>query len=336
MPVIQNGRLSIPTKFSFLCLLNKRFMATVLITGGTGLIGKALTAELVRIGYEVIILTRNKRKQKTNGAIRYASWNIQEQTIEPDAIAKTDYIIHLAGANVADGRWTKRRKKEIVDSRVQSGNLLVKALSEIHNNVKAVISASAIGWYGPDPVIPNKNPFKETDPPVRDFLGTTCQAWEASIQPVSTMGKRLVVLRTGIVLSNNGGAYAEFKKPLRFGVASILGNGKQVVSWIHLADLVRIYCEALQNEKMNGVYNAVAPNPVSNKRLIKEIATQRKNFYVPVPVPSVALKIALGEMSIEVLKSATVSSEKLEATGFQFMFNDIETAIYNLNKMKSR
>jgi uncharacterized protein (TIGR01777 family) len=214
-------------------------MATVLITGGTGLIGKALTKELMAKGYEVIVLTRKVGGEKAQPAgLSYAQWDIEKQTIDEKAIQKADYIIHLAGANVAEGRWTDKRKKEILESRTKSSGLIVKALSEIQNKVKAVISASGIGFYGPDPAIPNPKPFVETDPADPSFLGETCRQWENSIDPVINLGKRLVKLRTGIVLSNDGGAYAEFKKPLNFGVASVLGSGKQIVSWIHIHDIV--------------------------------------------------------------------------------------------------
>jgi uncharacterized protein len=310
-------------------------MVTVLITGGTGLIGRTLTKELIAKGYAVIIFTRNKKRQRAIERVLYAEWNIENQTIDKEAVAKADFIIHLAGANVAEGRWTKRRKGEIVKSRVQTGNLLVKALNEIPNKVKAVISASAIGWYGPDPQQPNLKPFIETDAAANDFLGTTCQQWEAAILPVIETGKRLVILRTGIVLSNDGGAYPEFKKSLKFGIASILGNGRQVISWIHCTDLIRLYIEAIENDQLKGVYNAVAPNPVNNKTLTLEIAKQSEKFYIVAPVPAFVLKAVLGEMSIEVLKSATVSSEKIESTGFQFMFPTIGTAIHNLNKKAS-
>lgn len=310
-------------------------MATVLITGGTGLIGRTLTKELIAKGYAVIILTRNKGRQKSTERVSYAEWNIEDQTIDKEAVVKADFIIHLAGANVAEGRWTKRRKNEIVKSRLQTGKLLAKALAQIPNKVKAVISASAIGWYGPDPQQPDANPFIETDAAANDFLGTICQQWEAAISPVIETGKRLVILRTGIVLSNDGGAYPEFKKPLNFGVATILGSGKQVISWIHITDLVRLYIEAIVNDKLKGVYNAVAPEPVTNKKLISEIARQSKKLYVKVRVPAFVLKTVLGEMSIEVLKSATVSSHKIQAAGFQFTFPSIETAIHNLNKKAS-
>src|SRR5688572_22339803 len=303
-------------------------MTTVLITGGTGLIGQALTKELIAKGYEVIILSRNPNKEKTAN-VSYAAWNLAAQTIDEKAIQKTDYIIHLAGANVAGGRWTTKRKKEIVESRTKSGELLVKGLKNIPNKVKAVISASAIGFYGADAIIPNPKPFIETDPADDSFLGRTSVQWESSIDPVSELGKRLVKLRTGIVLSNDGGAYAEFKKPMKFGIASVLGNGKQIISWTHIQDIVGLYIYAIENEKMNGVYNAVAPNPVSNKKLIRLIREEKK-ISIQVSVPEFALKLALGEMSIEVLKSATVSNKKVEEAGYVFMFPSIEAAVKNL------
>ncbi|MGN6164956.1 MAG: TIGR01777 family oxidoreductase [Flavisolibacter sp.] len=309
-------------------------METVLIAGGTGMIGSALIEELTKKDYSVIVLTRDARRHQNTERILYAEWNIKKGVIDAKAIEKADYIINLAGANVAEKRWSTKRKKEIVGSRVQTGKLLVKALQEIPNKVKAVISASAIGWYGPDAKAPNAKPFVETDAPAKDFLSATCQQWESAIQPVTQSGKRLVILRTGIVLSNDGGAFVEFKKPLKFGIAPILGNGKQVVSWIHMDDLVRLYMYATENENIIGVYNAVAPKPVTNKILVMEMAKQRNKFYLPASVPSFFLKTVLGEMSIEVLKSATVSSKKVEAAGFQFLFPGIETAIHNLVKRK--
>jgi uncharacterized protein (TIGR01777 family) len=304
-------------------------MATILITGGTGMIGSALTKGLLAKGYGIIILTRKAKPPKGN--VVYKEWDVEKGTVDESAITKADYVIHLAGANVADGRWTEKRKKEIVDSRVRSGELLVRSLKEIPNKVKAIISASAIGWYGPDPKVPNPTPFVETDIADDGFLGTTSKLWEGSIQPVVEFGKRLVLFRIGIVLSNKGGAYAEFKKPLNFSTATILGNGKQVVSWIHIDDLVRLLIAAIEDEKLYGIYNAVAPNPVSNKELILEISKQRNKFYIPLHVPTFALKIALGEMSVEVLKSAAVSSKKVEGTGFQFLYPTIAKAVENLS-----
>lgn len=307
-------------------------MATVLITGGTGTIGKAITKSLLGKGYTVIILTRgNKPAGKTEqpaDKLQYAQWDIEKQTIDITAVAKADYIIHLAGAGVADKRWTKKRKQEIVDSRVKSGTLLVKTLQENKNQVKAFISASAIGWYGADPVIPNPHPFDETDPAYEDFLGNTCKQWEASVAPIANMGKRLVYLRTGIVLSKEGGALKEFLTPLRFGIAAILSNGRQIISWIHIDDIAAMYIAAMENEKWNGVYNAVAPKPVSNKDFTLQLGKSVKGkFFIPIHVPSFILKIALGEMSIEVLKSTTVSCTKVQIENFSFHYPDIETAL---------
>jgi uncharacterized protein (TIGR01777 family) len=304
-------------------------MATVLITGGTGMIGTALTDTLLKKGYEVIILSRS-RKTSDKKNISYAVWSPDKQSIDEEAIKKADFIVHLAGANVGDKRWTAKRKNEIVDSRVKSGQLIVKALNEMPNKVKAVFSSSAIGYYGPDSVSATPQPFVETDAPFNDFLGTTVQQWEGAIEPVKQAGKRLVIFRTGIVLSNEGGAYPEFKKPLQFGLATILGSGQQMVSWIHIDDLIRLYTAAIEHEDWQGVYNAVSPNPVSNKELIKEIARQAGKFHITVKVPAFVLKTVLGEMSIEVLKSATVSSGKIENKEFNFLYPAIEEAVASL------
>ena len=299
-------------------------MATVLITGGTGLIGTALTRELLNKGYDIIILTRSPWKYSNTSKLSYAGWDLEKQTIDKDAILKSDYIIHLAGANVGGKRWTSKRKNEIFESRVKSSGLIVKSLKENANDVKAVISASGIGWYGKGG---EEKPFIETDPGAEDFMGTTCQAWEASIGPVASLGKRLVKFRTGVVLSAEGGALPRFRKPLRFGVATILGNGRQVLSWIHIDDLVRLYRFAIENEKLSGVYNAVAPHPVANKKFVLQVAkTVRGKFFVPIFVPSFILDIVLGEMSIEVLKSATVSCEKIKKEGYSFLYPSFKAA----------
>ncbi len=307
--------------------------STVLITGGTGLIGSALSKLLIEKKHNVIILTRKIPEQKKGDypAVQYAEWNIKEQTIDEEAIKKADHIVHLAGASVAERRWTATRKKEIVESRILSSTLLVKGLREIPNNVLSVISSSAIGWYGGDSSA--KKPFVEGDPPAEGFLGETCKAWEESIEPIRHLGKRLVKFRTGIVLSNRGGALSEFKKPLNMGVASILGSGKQVVSWIHIDDICRMYCYAIEHQQLHGVYNAVGPHPSTNKELVLQIAKKmRGNFYIPLYVPAFALKLALGEMSIEVLKSATVSNQKIRQAGFRYLYPSLESCIEHLAK----
>jgi uncharacterized protein (TIGR01777 family) len=306
-------------------------MSVILITGGTGLLGSALTDMLKDAGHKIIILTRVKKPSVGN--ITYALWDVKAQTIDESAVSTADYIIHLAGANVADKRWTGDRKKEIIESRTQSSALLVKAL-QLPNKVKAVISASAIGWYGADENrSPKKKNFTEDIRASKNFLGKTCLLWEESIAPVKEAGKRLVKLRIGIVLSNAGGVLPEFKKPLKFGIAGVLGSGKQVVSWIHIEDLCRMFIYAMENESMEGAYNAVAPTPVRNKELTILLAGKMKgNFFVDMHIPAFVLKAMLGEMSVEVLKSATVSSEKIKAAGFTFLYPEIEYALDNLIK----
>lgn len=308
-------------------------MSTILITGGTGLIGSALSNTLTDKGHKVIILTRSQKHSDDNN-ISYALWNVKSQKISENAVSAADYIIHLSGAGVADKRWTSDRKKEIVESRTQGSALLVKALQQVPNKVKAVISASGIGWYGKDENRPpKKKAFTEEMRADKEFLGETCRMWEESIQPVKEIGKRLVKLRIGIVLSNDGGALSEFKKPVKFGIAGVLGSGKQMMSWIHIEDLCRMFIYAIENESMQGVYNAVAPTPVRNKELTLMLAQKMKGrFFVDMHVPAFVLKTMLGEMSTEVLKSATVSAEKIRAAGFAFLYPSIEAALENLIK----
>ena len=240
-------------------------MQTVLITGGTGMIGQALAKQFIANGYEVIILSRSP-KRSSRLHLSYVKWDIEKGEIDLDALAKANIIVHLAGEGVADKRWSVKRKQAILDSRVKSGNLLVKALSENKHQVKTFIAASAIGWYGPDTPASLEHGFVETDTPDNSYLGNTCQLWEQSTAAVANMGIRLVTLRIGIVFNKKGGALAEFLKPAKFALATILGNGKQIVSWIHHQDLCKIIQFAIETPAIEGVYNAVAPNTVTNKK----------------------------------------------------------------------
>jgi uncharacterized protein len=302
---------------------------TVLITGGTGLVGKALTEALVKKGYKVIILTRNTSGKEQRDDIVYAAWNVSKQEIDIAAVQEADYIIHLAGAGVVEKKWTTAYKKEIQESRTESSRLIIDTLKISSNKIKALISASAIGWYGADtePV----KPFTEDDAADESFLGQTCKLWEAGIEPVTSLGKRLVKFRIGIVLSNDGGALVEFKKPLQFKVAAILGNGKQMVSWVHIDDLCNLFIAAIENKNLSGSYNAAAPNPVSNKVLTLTLAKAMKGkFFIPMHVPAFVLKIMMGQRSVEVLKSTTVSCKKIQDAGFEFKFETIEAALGDL------
>ena len=295
------------------------------------MVGNALTGALVKKGYKVVILTRNASGKGQRDGVVYAAWNVSKQEIDIAALQEADYIIHLAGAGVVEKKWTAAYKKEIQESRTKSSRLIIDALRNNSNKVKAIMSASAIGWYGADtePV----KPFTEDAAADDSFLGQTCKLWEESVEPVTSLGKRLVKLRTGIVLSNNGGALVEFKKPLQFGVAAILGNGKQMVSWVHIDDLCSLFIAGIENENLSGSYNAVAPNPVSNKTLTLTLAKAMKGkFYVPLNIPAFILKIMMGQRSIEVLKSTTVSCKKIQDADFEFTFKNIEAALENLVK----
>ena len=296
------------------------------------MVGQQLTKHLLAQGHQVILLTRKIPHLKVvNANISYALWNIAAQTIDIQALQKATLLVHLAGAGVVDKKWTKAYKNEIINSRTESSALLVKALHNNVHSIKTVVSASAIGWYGED-ASPNSAGFVETDPAAAGFLGETCKRWEESIEPLEQLGIRLVKLRIGIVLSNDGGALAEFKKPLRLGVAGILGNGKQKVSWIHIDDLCRLFIEGIQNEQLAGTYNAVAPSPVTNQELTIELAHQLKGkFYIPMHVPKFLLKLMMGERSIEVLKSTTVDCAKIKQTGFTFLYPSIESALHQLS-----
>ena len=300
-------------------------MKNILIAGGTGLVGKRLTEMLLDKGYSITILTRTLNAISTNPNISFANWDTDKQTIDENAVTNADAIINLAGAGVADKRWSVKRKKEIVDSRVNSGRLIVNALQRIPNNVSVVVNASAIGWYAPNR---NSNKtYQEEEPANTDFLGETCKQWEQSIHPISLTKKRLVKLRIGIVLSKDGGALKEFLKPLKFGIATILGYGKQKISWIHIDDLCRMFITAIEQENLNGVYNAVAPVVTTNSKLNIALAKKLKGkFYIPIFVPKFMLKIVLGELSVEVLKSSDISCKKIHDTGFQFLYPSIESA----------
>lgn len=311
-------------------------MPVVLISGGTGLVGTNLTRHLTRRGYQVIILSRTKRVSK-NPLVSFSVWNWQKHQMDVETIKNCDHIIHLAGAGVLDKKWTNDYKKIIIESRTKSAELIVKKLMENEHHVKTFITASAIGWYGADPnPLIRKEGFIESDVVDKSFLGETCLLWEAASEKVTTMGIRYVKLRTGIVLSTEGGALKEYLTPLRFGVAPILGNGKQVISWIHIDDLSRMYITAIEDHFLNDSYNATAPKPVSQKELVIRLAEKiRHKFYTPVYVPSFLLKFYFGKRSIELLKSATVSDKKIKAAGFTFLYPTIESAIDELSQKKS-
>lgn len=307
-------------------------MKTILITGGTGMIGQYLSRLLLEKGYAVIIASRTPATATVAKNLSHISWDTKRQWIDPEAIKKADVIINLAGAGVADKRWSVARKNEILESRILSGQTIVKALKEIPNKVSVVIQASAIGWYGPDPEpSPPFKGFTEAMHAHNDFLGQTCRQWENSVLALKVMGIRVATIRIGIVLSSRGGALKEFKKPLRFRIATILGNGTQVVSWIHIKDLCREMIFLFENESCAGIYNGVAPTPVTNRNLILSLARHLYGAaFISIGVPSFVLKFIMGEMSLEVLKSTTVRADKILQAGFIFEYPTIEQAVVDV------
>ncbi len=303
-------------------------MATIGITGGTGFVGSALVPLLLHAGHEVVIFSRNANPAAGNThRARYALWNPATEKTDEAAWAGIDQVVHLAGAGVAEERWTKGRKAEIVRSRVRGTQFLLATLRKHAPQCKTLVAASATGYYGADQT--GGQPFREEDPPAGDFLARTCISWEEEIFRAQDF-LRVVALRTGIVLGKGGGALPEFTRAFPMHIAPILGNGRQVVSWIHLQDLAALYVFMLAGESLQGVYNAVAPHPVSQRALMEALVKAKGGTFIKPPVPAFALKIAMGEMSTEVLKSCTVSAEKVAEAGFGFMFGGIEAAAGDL------
>ncbi|MBX2906783.1 MAG: TIGR01777 family oxidoreductase [Taibaiella sp.] len=301
-------------------------MNTIGITGGTGLIGRQLSKMLIARGYAVTILSRHPRVSDQK-AIKQVLFDAESEKCDSNALAQLTGVIHLAGEPVAGKRWTKAQKSKIFDSRVAGTKFLVDQLREHAPLCKTLVAASAIGYYGADK--PGQSPFSEQDPNAEDFLGSTCRAWEAAANAAEGFS-RVALLRTGIVLSGEGGAFKEFVRTLPLRVLPILSTGRQVISWIHIEDMASMYLYALENPDMHGPYNAVAPNPVSNQTLMKTIGQHHGGPHFYPRVPAVALRIALGEMSVEVLKSCTVSAEKIQSTGFRFRYSDIKSAVSSL------
>lgn len=300
--------------------MNKR----VLITGGSGLIGSHLSELLKRKGYNVSHLSRT-----VTGNENYKTycWNIDEGNIESGAIEKADYIVHLAGAGVVDKKWTEKRKKKILDSRTKSSDLIYKKLSEGNHKVKAVISASGINIYGFNT---GETEVFETFNYGNDFLAEVSKKWEASVKQIEKLKIRVVRLRIGLVLAKEGGALPKLLEPIKWGVGAPLGSGNQYYSWIHIKDLSRIFLEAIENERMRGPYNAVAPNPLTNEEFTKVIASKINRPLILPNIPSFVMKLMLGERSNMVLGGSNISSNKLKSEGFKFIFKDLDEAIEDL------
>jgi len=292
----------------------------ILITGGSGLIGKALTAALLELGYNVSHLSR---KPGNDPQVKTYLWNIGKNEIDEHCIDEVDTVLHLAGAGIADKKWTAKRKKEIIESRTKSIELIYRVIKSRPNKVSAVISASATGYYSDR----GDELLTEDSPPNSDFMAKCCIAWEQAVDEGKALSLRIVKLRTGVVLDKKGGALKLMAMPVKFGVGAPLGKGKQWIPWIHWQDVVDLYLYSIENIHLSGVYNMVAPNPVTNKQLMKAIAKQLFRPLWPVKVPSFVFKLLLGEMSVIILGSTRVSARKIENEGFVFKYPELTGAL---------
>lgn len=294
----------------------------VLITGGTGFIGKYLIRLLIANGYSVSIFSRSV-KQKTDD-ISYFRWDIDTHFIEEEAILKADYIIHLAGEGIADQRWTAKRKEAIVQSREKSIQLIYDVLKKHNKKLDAFVSASGVGIYG---AVNGSEICTENTLAVNDFLGSTCQKWEAAADTIASLGIRTVKIRTGLVLGKDEGFLKKLIPIFKMKLGSALGSGKQYMPWIHIDDLCSIYLEAIKNDEMTGAYNA-AINDNTNNEIFSKTLAKIYGYSLWLPnVPAFLIQMVLGEMALIVLKGRRVSSDKIEKTGFQFRFNTLELAL---------
>lgn len=278
---------------------------TVLITGGTGLIGRRLTELLLERDYRVAYLSRSGDSFPN---VSVYQWDIAKGTVDPRALDSMDYLVHLAGAGIADSRWTDERKKAIVKSRTDSIELLAHIMKAQGQRPEAFVSSSAVGYYGADT---GEKKNTEQSPPGADFLADVTVKWEAAADSIKDFGVRTVKLRTGVVLSEKGGALPQIAAPARYGFGAPLGNGKQWMSWIHLDDMCRLYIEALENESWEGVYNGVAPQPVTNAALTKMICKALNRPQLLPSVPEFALRLVFGEMADVVLGSCYEKTDDL-------------------------
>lgn len=294
----------------------------VLITGASGLIGTRLTELLLNRGDGVHHLGRAGKRS----GVPSFTWDIQKQTLDAAALHSVNTIVHLAGANVGEKRWTPKRRKEILESRTHSTRLLFDTLQRQKHTVKNFIAASGMSYYGPD----RGAVFTEDDPPGNDFLADVSRQWEAEADRISTLGIRVVKIRIGLVLSKKGGALEKLAMPVRYFAGAPLGSGDQYISWIHIDDLCGMFIKAIDDPAMHGAYNAAMPQHTTNREMTKAIgAVLHKPVFLP-PVPSIFLKLALGDMSQMVLQGNRVSSEKILRAGFKPRFASLGAALQDL------
>lgn len=307
----------------------KKHKMRIVLTGGTGLIGRALSEKLVADGHELLILTRNPNKKPVMPrSIRFVGWDAETLGDWASEVDGADAIINLAGESLADGRWTDSRKESICQSRINVGKALVQAVNAATNKPSVLLQASAVGYYGSH----TKNKiYTESAAPGSDYLAQICFDWESSTQAVERTGVRRAIMRTGIVLSSTGGAWPKLKLPFMLFAGGPMGSGNQWYPWIHIADEVRAIQFLLENEDASGPYNLSAPNPLPNKAFAKVVGDvmNRPAF---MPAPGFALRTVLGEMATIILEGQRAVPQKLLDAGFTFLYPEARAAIAALEK----
>jgi len=297
----------------------------ILITGGTGLIGRLVTEELLNRGYSVSHLSR---RPGNNPKVKTCLWDVYKGQIDENCIEGISTILHLAGENIAGKRWTDKRKKGIINSRTKSIELIYQLLTNKPNQVNTIISASAIGYYSDR----GDELLTEDSLPNDDFMAQCCIEWEKAVDEGKALGLRILKFRTGVVLNKDEGALMEMGKPIKFGFGAPMGSGRQWIPWIHWQDVVGMYLHAIEKINLSGVYNMVAPNPVTNKQFTKALAKQLHRPMWPINVPAFVFKLLMGEMSTIVLGSTRVLAEKIEKDGFNFKFPELTGALNDIYK----
>ena len=297
---------------------------SVLITGGSGLVGRYLTNLLLSKGYSVSHLSRSGKSRKE---VTVFKWDPENGTIDKDALSGINYLVHLAGANIGEKKWTISRKKEILNSRVESANLLFSKIRENRADLKAFISASAVGYYGSST---SDKSYDESDPCGTDFLASICKSWEAAADQLTDIGIRTVKIRSGLVLEKTDSALSKLMMAGKFGFLVQTGNGRQYMPWIHIKDLTGIYLKAIEDQTMTGAFNAVAPQHVTHSEFMAILGKVMKRTVLPVYVPAFLLKTVLGEMSEVILKGNKISSEKIVTTGYVFNYPELEGALKDI------
>lgn len=298
---------------------------TILITGATGLIGKEIVKKCHAEGMKVHYLTTSKSKLSTETNYKGFYWNPNTNEIDHTCFEGVTGIINMVGASISK-RWTDSYKKEILDSRTKTAQLLQDTIKKHNYKVDHVVSASAIGIY-PTSLI---NYYEEDNTEISEtFLGKVVHEWEGAVDNFKSLDCKVAKIRIGLVLAKKGGALPEMVKPIKFGLGAAFGSGKQWQSWIHVKDLASLFVFALQNN-LEGIYNGVAPNPVNNNELTKAAANVLSRPLILPNIPQFAMKLVLGEMHILLFESQRVSSQKIESKGFNFKYANLKPALENL------